>query len=233
MARSRSSLHPGALLLAFVIAVFLWGVAHGSSSIERGYDLPVVLRNVSDDLVVTDRSADVVNVRLMGSRAALRNLSPGALEYQIDVSTARPGRADFEVDVSRLELPRGARIVSRSPSQIEVHFERRATRAVRVRPDVSGEPAPGFRLSSVDVLPPRVRLAGARSQVLSLKEVVTEPIDISGLVATEERDVRVFLGSGTVWVENDEPVKVRIRIEPDPALAAAEAQPTTREGKQE
>jgi YbbR domain-containing protein len=208
-----SRLHFGALALAFLIALFLWGVAHGSSSIERGYDLPIVLRSVPESLVVTDRSADVVNVRVMGSRAALRNLEPGNLEYVVDVSQAQAGQANYEVDVSRLDLPRGARIVSRSPAQIEVSFERRSAKAVRVRPDVTGEPAAGFALAGVDVLPARVRLVGARSQVLSLKEVVTEPIDITGLQQSEEREARIFLGSGTVWVEQSEPVRVRIRIE--------------------
>lgn len=221
MARGPSRLHLGALLLAFLIALFLWGVAHGTSSIERGFDLPVVLHNVPESLVVTDRSADFVNVRVMGSRAALRNLEPGDLDYPVDVSNAKPGRADYEVDLFRLldRIPRGTKIVSRSPLQIEVSFERRASKAVRVRPDVTGEPAPGFVLSSVDVEPTRVRLVGARSQVLSLKEVVTEPIDITGLAQTEEREARVFLGSGTVWVDKNEPVRVRIRIEPDPASA--------------
>jgi YbbR domain-containing protein len=225
MAQGESKLHPGALLLAFLIALFLWGVAHGSSSIERGYDLPVVLRNVPDNLVVTDRSADVVNVRLMGSRAALGNVDSRKLEYGVDVSSVRPGRADFEVDVSRIDLPRGVRPVSRSPAQIEVYFERRASKAVRVRADVTGDPAPGFQVTSVEVLPSRVKLVGARSQVLSLKEVVTEPIDITGLSASDEREARIFLGSGTVWVEQNEPVKVRIGIGPEARPPGGAARP--------
>ena len=65
-------------LLAVLIALVLWGMAHGSSSIERGFDIPVVIHDLPDRLVVTDLSADVVNIRVLGSRAALRDIDPVA-----------------------------------------------------------------------------------------------------------------------------------------------------------
>ena len=80
----------GYQLLAVVIAIFLWVVARGSSSVERGFDIPVVLQGVPDDLVVVDQGADVVNVRVLGTRAALRNFDPQRLEYALDVSTSKP-----------------------------------------------------------------------------------------------------------------------------------------------
>ena len=82
-----------------------------------------------------------------------------------------------------------------------------------------GEPAEGFRLKDLRVVPSRVWLAGARSQVLKLEEVVTQPIVLTGLETSEEREVRLYLGSGSVWKEDDEPVKIVIEIE---ALAPEE-----------
>lgn len=207
-------------LLALAIGLFLWAVAHGASDIERGFDIPVVLRGVPEELVATNLGVDKVNLRVMGSRAALRTLSPGALSYEIEASGAKPGRADFEVDVSRLELPRGARVVSRSPAEIEVTFEQRASRAVRVRPDIEGEPAEGFRIAAVDVEPRRVQITGARSEVLRISEVVTETIDLTDASAPLEREVRLSLGGGRVWLEKPAPVRVRVRVEPVPAAEA-------------
>ena len=79
------------LLLAVLIALVLWGMAHGSSSIERGFDIPVVIHDLPERLVVTDQTADVVNIRVLGSRAALRNIDPSKLEYEIAVGDAKPG----------------------------------------------------------------------------------------------------------------------------------------------
>lgn len=217
-------------LLALGLAIFLWVVAHGSSPIERGFDVPVVLRAIPENLVVTDQSTNEINVRVRGSRAALRTLSPENLEYVIDVSGAKAGVSEYEVDVSRLDLPRGAEPVSRSPSGIELVFEPRGTRTVRVRPDVTGEPAEGFRVGEVVVQPSRVEITGARSQVLRLSEVVTETVDVSGAKAPIEREVRISLGEGRhVWVKDQKPVRVHVQVEStqtaEPDASPAESGP--------
>jgi YbbR domain-containing protein len=213
----------GYKLLAVVIAVFLWVVARGSSSVERGFDIPVVLQGVPDDLVVVDQGADVVNVRLLGSRSALRNFDPERLEYPLEISEAKPGQADFEVDLSRFDLPRGARVVSRSPSRIELSLERRIAKTVKVKPDVEGAPAEGYRIAGIATDPPRVRITGARSEVLRLSEVATETIDVAGATGLVEREVRVSTGPGHVWADSPRTVKVKVAIEVDPAYVGPPA----------
>lgn len=209
-------IHFGTLLLSAAIAMVLWVMAHGTSDIERSFDIPVVFQGVPDDVVITDHNADAVNIRVLGSRAALRNVSPSKLEYRIDVSGAKPGPAIYEVDPGRVEeeLPNGARIVSRSPASIEITLEPRGRKALRVRPDLEGVPADGFKVDGVEVDPTHVWVTGARSDVLRLSEVVTEPIPLEGVNAPIEREVRLSLGSNHVYREKDVPVKVRVNIVP-------------------
>ena len=216
----RGATNPGLMILAVVIAVFLWGVAHGSASIELGFDVPVALKAVPETLVSTELSSDAINIRVRGTRASLRNLDPQKLEYAIDVSGAKPGRADFEVEVSRLEMPRGSRIVSRSPAEIEVRFEPRGSKSVAVRAESSGEPAVGYRVASLNVEPGRVRITGARRAVQRVNEVATEPIDLTGISASAEREVRLSPAATHVWLEAQETVKVRIVVEPTRPEAA-------------
>ena len=208
-------------VLAIAIALVLWGMARGSSSIERGYDIPVVIQDLPDRLVVTDLSADVVNIRVLGSQVALRGIDPTKLEYALAVGDAQPGPAVYEVDLTPVEgrLPRNVKIVSRSPASLEVKFEGRSRKSVKVRPDVEGEPAAGFVLTAVEVEPPRVWLQGARGDVLRLSEVVTETIDVSGLDRPAEREVKLSLGAGRVWMEESGPVKVKLQIDPVPPPA--------------
>ena len=219
MAKRTGNLRFGILFLAFAIALFLWGMAHGASDVERGFDVPIELYGLDEQLVVTDLSADAINVRLRSSRAAMRNVSAGDLVYRLDVSGGKNGTAEYEVEQSTIqsELPRDADIVARSPSHVQVRFERKGRKAVGVRADVDGDPAEGFLVAAVEVTPRRVWLAGARSQVLRLREVVTETIDITGATEPIEREARLFLGGGTVWMEDKKPVVVRVEIVPDPA----------------
>ena len=72
----------------------------------------------------------------------------------------------------------------------------------------------------MEIDPPRVWLVGARSKVLRLSEVMTETVDVTGLSAPLERDVRLSLGVDHIWLEDDKPIKLRIRVDPIPDLAA-------------
>lgn len=198
--------------LALTSSLVLWGVAHGTADIERGFDIPVVFTNLSDKLVIVDQNSGVVNVRMRGSRAGLRRMSIEGFEYPVDASGARNGRANYEVDLGQIEFPRGVTPVSRSPSNLIVNFEPRSSRIVRVKPDLSGEPAEGFAVAGVDLSPTEVRITGARSEVRRRGEVMTESIDVSGLGETEEREVKVSLTRPNVWLVEDEPIQATIRI---------------------
>jgi len=217
MARSVS--HPGFMAIALGIAIFLWIVAQGSSSIERAFDIPVIFKGTSENLVVTNQNADVINIRVMGRRTVLRTLDPDKIDYELDLTDVQAGVSDFEVDLSNVELPRGVRIVSRSPSRIEVELERRWTQTVNVRADLEGKPAEGFRVEKVVLKPARVRITGARSEVRRLTELVTETIDISGAQESVERDVRLSINARTVWLVDDAPVNLRVEILPVPPPA--------------
>jgi YbbR domain-containing protein len=112
--------------------------------------------------------------------------------------------------------------VSRSPSGVTVKFERRGAKVVRVRPDLEGEPEAGFQVVGVTVQPDRVRIVGARSEVMRLNEVITETVNLTGVRETLEREVRLPLGPRNLWMEDPSPVRVRVEIAaaPPPADAA-------------
>jgi YbbR domain-containing protein len=202
-------------LLALGVALLLWSVSHTTTSIERGFDIPVAIHGLPEDLVVTSQSSDAVNIRVRASRAALRALSAEAIDYPVDLGGARAGLAEIEVDTTRIDLPRGVEIVSRSPLNLDFTLERRGTKSVRVRPDLEGVPATGYKLGEVSVEPARVRITGARSEVLRLSEVLTETIDVTGAQAPIERKVRVSLRGRNVWIDDGGDITVRVDVAPE------------------
>jgi len=210
-------------LLALAISAALWGMSHGSSKIERGFDIPVAFVGMPEELVITRTSTQVINIRVLGPRAALRDISSKDIEYEVNLEGAKPGNAVYLVDETTLVMPQSARILSRSPATIELQFERKSRKSVRITADLEGEPAEGFVFTEVGIDPPRVWLEGARSKVLRLSEVMTETIDVNGLSEPLEREVRLSLGVDHIWVEEDQPVKLRIQVDPIP-------EPVTEEG---
>jgi YbbR domain-containing protein len=217
-------------LVALVAALLLWGVSHSTSSVERGFDIPVVPGNVPQDLVITGQSTDAVNIRVRATNAALRRLSVADLSYPVDLAGARAGTTEREVELAAMNLPRGAQIVSRSPASLEFTLERKSTRAVKVRADIDGEPAPGFVVGEVTIEPARLRISGARSEVLRLSEVLTETIDVAGANTAIEKTVRATPGGLHVWLDGANEVTVRIDIAPAPPEADARL-PLKRKGK--
>ena len=209
-------------LLALAISAALWGMSHGSSKIERGFDIPVAFVGMPEELVITRKSTQVINIRVLGPRAALRDISSKDMEYAVNLEGAKPGKAVYLVDETTLVMPQGARILSRSPATIELEFERKSRKSVRVTADLEGQPAEGFVFTEVEINPPRVWLEGARSKVLRLSEVMTETIDVAGLSAPLEREVRLSLGVDHIWVEEDKPIKVRIQVDPIPGSVTEE-----------
>jgi YbbR domain-containing protein len=221
--------------MAVVIAMVLWGLAHGSTRAERNVDIPVVFYGLPENLVITEQSTREINVRVQGTRAALRNVSPATLEYPVAVEGAKPGPAIYDVEASYIDPPSGVKVVSRSPSRIELKFEPRGRKKVSIRPDIEGEPAEGFVLGEVTVEPERVWLTGARSDVLRLTEALTETVDITGLAKPMEKDVKLALGRGHVWMEETQPVTVRVQIDaiPEPDQEPEAASKGKGGGKQE
>jgi len=223
MASRFQNLRPGVLVLALAISVFIWAVAQGTSSIQQSFDVEVELVGVEESLVVTEQSSDSINVRLRGSRAALRNLSIEQLKYRVDARGGKPGVAVYEVDVESIPHPPGTSFIGYSPSQLTVRFEKRGRKNVAVRAETEGTPAPGYHLVGVVVEPDKIWLTGARSQVMRMKDVTTEKIDVAGLTADAQREARLVLGGGSVWPEDAAPIRVLVRIEPEPGSEAAAA----------
>ncbi len=202
--------------LALFASLLLWGFSHSTASQERGFDIPVVPERLPDDLIVVARSSDAVNIRVRGSRAALRRVQVADLEYTVDLTGARPGVTAREVDPTAFDLGLGAEIVSRSPTTLEFTLEPKITRRLKVRADLTGQPAPGFVVGEVSVEPRRVEVSGAKSEVLRLDEVLTETIDVTGAAQTFERITGITALGPHAWLEPGQQLRVRIEVLPEP-----------------
>ena len=202
-------------LVALLVAAVLWAAVQGAATVNESIDLPIVLEDVPDSLVVVEQSAVEVNVRLVGSRAAMRGAQRELESYSISLEGLKPGEARFPVNTDRYKLPRGAEIMARSPSTIVLQTEPVIQKTVAVHADVVGALPPGYTLVDVVVEPGQVVLSGARSSLRRLREVLTERIDVSEIRQTTIQEVPLAFGGSLVWRAEDDqvPVKVEIRVE--------------------
>jgi YbbR domain-containing protein len=202
-------------VVALLAAVLLWGFSQSTATQERGFDIPVVPTHLPDELILTARSSDAVDIRVRGSRSALRRV-PADLDYEVDLAEAKPGTTSTEVDLTALDVGRGAQIVSRSPTQLEFTLERKISRRMSVKPELAGRPAEGFVVGDVQTTPRRLLITGAESELLRLGELLTETIDVSGASQPIERSVKIVSLGPHAWLEPGQELRVRVDIQPAP-----------------
>ena len=203
-------------VVALLIACVLWAAAQGVTDVEQSFDIPVQVENVPENLVVIEESAHEINLRVMGSRAALRQAAKNIQHYAVSFDGAKAGEARLAVNKEQITLPRGARIVASSPSTLVYVLEGVSSKVVPVRADLTGELPAGYKLARVSIDPKDVAIRGAKSAVRNVRELVTDRIDLSSLRETTTLESPVALGYPHVWRKDQSgaPIRVRIEIEP-------------------
>lgn len=100
-----------------------------------------------------------------------------------------------------------------APSEIEVTVPIRrlppaATRDIEAR--LSGAPAPGYRVLSVQVLPEQVQVRGPANRLAVLEGVETEAVDIDGARTTVREEVGLIMPDG---INEVKPARVTVIVE--------------------
>jgi YbbR domain-containing protein len=181
----------GLKLFSLLLAFFLWfSINVSERDAERVLELPVVPRRVPADLIVADGPVKPVAVTVRGPRTILDGIDEQKQRIAIDLANASAAdtRVDFNSDMLRPELPRRLKVVRFEPGRIKLRVERRVRRKLPVRVALDGAPAAGYTIGQPTVVPPQVDVSGPASQVDEQKEIVTEPISVSGATDSIQRE---------------------------------------------
>jgi len=101
-------------------------------------------------------------------------------------------------------------------------FSDRQTRTLPVNPVITGQPAAGFEIASVTVVPSVALVAGDADQISQLARVDTAPISMTGVSDNETVRVALALPTGVIPV-GDDSVSVTIDIRPVTATRTFDA----------
>ncbi len=168
--------------LAVVFAAALWFFVAGQSNTEVGLLIPIGYKGAPKDLVISSTPPDEVEVRVMGPKLFINNLSPSQIIAEIDLSGAREGVNTLRFKPSDIITPMGLEVLRLRPSSVEVRMDRLESNSLKVRPRVTGRPAKGFKVADIIVFPKTVDVTRVkRKGILNLDSVSTVPFDISGL----------------------------------------------------
>lgn len=201
----------GLKVLALAIASLLWFTMAGEHVVERIVRVPLEMQNRHERLELVGNPPDQVEVRLKGSSGLLSRLQPGDIVAILDLESARPGSRLFHLRTDQVRSPFGVTVSQVIPQTISLAFELGEARVVPIRPDVQGEPAPGYVRGKVTIAPSSVEVVGPSSDLHALREATTEPVSIDGASARVEETVTVGVDDSALRLR--EPLTATVTVE--------------------
>lgn len=205
-------------VLALVASAALWYGLVRESDVATSLPVAVQYRNIPPDLEISSDQFDRVYVRLHGPAPRLRTDELTGLSLVLDLSQVQgPGERTFNLNEDTLRLPPGVTLTRAVPSQVRLTFDRRAAREVPVDVRFAGPPPHGYRVSSQEVYPPKLRVMGPETRVNIVQSAQTDAIDLASTVSNAEFRVPAFIPDPHVRFEQQAPVvSVRVFMEKIP-----------------
>ncbi len=170
--------------LALIFAVALWFFVAGQSSTEVGFLVPVGLKGMPRDMVMVSVPPEEIEVRVMGPKFVINNLSPSQIQVAIDMSGAAEGLNNLRIAPGDIAVPMGVEVVKTRPVSIDIRLERLITVNLPVKVRLTGRPASGYKVIDVNVSPRSVAATGVKKEMRDLSGVYTKPVDVSGLTSS-------------------------------------------------
>jgi len=213
-------------LLALGIAIGIWfnaSVEDRLVSSERSVEASISYNRPRGFLIINP--VPTVNVRLRGSKKAIRQLSPYMVDVQVALSQQQKGSATLNLSSDNVLAPDGLEVVSIEPSTIRVELEREVTQRVTVVPKLVGTPAAGSVTEEPEVFPNQVLVTGPQSMLARIESLSTQPINLDGRAATFEETVPVVPPDPLIQIVQPSRVTVRIPMKLPAGEQAATPEP--------
>lgn len=158
-------------LLAFLLAVILWGIVIYNENPERTLDvadIPVEILGEStllqnSGLVVSEIGNETVSITLKGTFSALSKVDTSDITVRMDVSQyTEPGEDSISYEVS---FPDGVTIEDRRPRLIPIVIEEIVEKELPVRVVYENQLPDGISVDEATVEPSVVRVSGTSSMM--------------------------------------------------------------------
>jgi len=193
-------------IAALLLAVFLWLFVLLRSQSEVSIDAEAQIKGLPPGFCVLKAEPPTFSLVLKGNERALARLRPADVKVQFTLDEARPGRVFVPVKKEDVKAPPHISLVSVRPRGLWVNLSRDVKMTVPIKPNIIGLPADGYAVENIEIVPDRATVECAPRE---LKELTTEPVDISGLTKTVIEGVPIKGPEGDLKVT---PPEVRIKV---------------------
>lgn len=209
-------------LFSLAGAFLLWFAIAREPVDEVAHTVSIEFTRVPADLAITSENVPSVQIWIRGPQRLVRQVNASDLHPTVNLADVRIGYGErtFELAGGAIHAPRGVEIVQVIPSQIHLSFDRRIAREVPVHPRVSGEPESGFEIAQILADPQLANITGPQKRAQQVEEILTDPVDATGLTGTATFTVSAYVTDPLVRVSTPAQVRVTVVIQPKPPAGA-------------
>jgi|SRR5579859_686608 len=199
-------------LVSLGAAVLLWMSVASEPELATLHSVPVEYKGVPDDLEITSDFVESVVLETRGPAGRLRDMREARSAVVLDFSSVlQPGQRTFTIEPGNVSLPRGIRLVRVIPAQLRFRFERRIAREVPVEARFT-DPHEGYAVANYEVVPAKLTITGPESSIERTTSVVTDRVNIGGVISTSQFRVNCYLSEPQVRFQSPSQVTVRVVV---------------------
>jgi hypothetical protein len=201
-------------IFSLLVSLILWFAYASEPEVGAFVSVPVEYRGMPEELEIGSDLVDSVAIDIRGPSYMVAGFSGGKSPLVLDFSAIhKPGERTFHIDERSANLPSGVRLVRAIPAQIRFEFERRTSVDVPVQVRFAGKLGNGYELQRYEVDPKTLTLIGPENHVNKIDYAVTDPIDLTSVVARAEFHVNAFVPDPHVRFDGVAAVTVRVIVE--------------------
>jgi YbbR domain-containing protein len=171
-----------------------------------------------------------VNVRLSGSKKAIRQLNPFTVDVTVELSQRQKGTATINLGPENVIAPEGLEVVDIEPATIRVELEQEITQRLPVVAKLTGEPAGGAIVEEPEIFPNQVLVSGPESLVTRIDHLSTVPISLDGQGATFEMSVPMVTPDPLIQIVQPSRVSVKVPMRKPVETQAQDSKPRKDKG---
>ncbi len=199
-------------LISLLAAIVLWLIVSGERDTEWSYLVPLKLKNLPQDMIVTNNVPEFIDVRLQGPRSFMQEITPQQMKVEINLADLKLGSNIHPLTPDQIKVPRGINITRINPSYLSLEAERLLKKEVRVKGETRGNPATDFVVESVEVMPAAVEIMGPEKETRNIIQLKTGVVDITGINSDLSKEVAIDKGGQNIRFSKDEPVVVSVKV---------------------
>jgi len=206
----------GLKFASLILAMILWLAVIGQEKIQSEKILTVRLEihNRPQQLLLVEPPPDFVNVTARASVRQLPEITDLNVHVALDLTNATVAQTQYALNRNMVSLPAGAELKELSPSMVTLKLERRAEVTIPVEADSHGELPDGYKLISIECIPPEITIYGPESKIRGDLKAKTTLIDLSQITESSEIPTDTILPDPALQlVDSETKVLVRLVIE--------------------